>query len=119
MSMTAMDLVAEAKQTIREVDHTETNAALGSDTVILDVREPGEFEAGHLPGAVNVPRGVLEFKAAQHPVIQDSSKSIFLYCKTGGRSALATHTLMRMGYANVASIAGGFDAWADAGQSVE
>lgn len=119
MSMTAPELVAQAKQSIREVDHAETQTAIDGNTILLDVREPGEYEMGHLPGAVNVPRGVLEFKVGMHPALQDSSASIFLYCKTGGRSALATQSLQTMGFTSVASVAGGFDGWAEAGQAVE
>lgn len=118
MSMSPMDLVAEAKQNIAEIEHEAVEGLLNGQTVILDVREHAEFEAGFLPGAVNIPRGVLEFRVGQHPATADKDAEYVVYCKTGGRAALACWTLKRMGYANVRSIVGGFDAWTQAGRSV-
>jgi rhodanese-related sulfurtransferase len=118
MSVTAMDLVAQAKQHIREVNHAEALALLGTAPV-LDVREPGEYAAGGLPGAVNIPRGVLEFKIDSHPAFQNRRDAeILVYCQSGGRSALAVETLHKLGYAKAVSLAGGFKFWQDAGQPV-
>jgi rhodanese-related sulfurtransferase len=117
MAFTAMDLVALAKQTIRECDIGATHAALDNHT-ILDVREPAEFAAGHLPNAVNIPRGVLEFKIASHPNFQTQQANIIVYCQSGGRSALATEALHKIGYSNAVSMAGGFNAWQAAGYKV-
>lgn len=118
MSMTPMELVAEAKAQISEIDLATAQAAL-PDSLLLDVREPAEFEAGRLPGAVNIPRGLLEFKIGDHPQLSKKDADILIYCKTSGRAALAALNLKRMGYTNVRSIHGGFDAWNQAALPVE
>lgn len=115
MAITAQDLVANAKQQIKEIDTATAQGLLGS-SLILDVREPAEFSAGHLPGAINIPRGVLEFKIDAQPEFQGKQQaSIVVYCQTGGRSALATHVLNQLGYEQAVSMAGGFKAWAESG----
>lgn len=119
MSVTAMDLVAEAKQKIREISVGTANTKL-SENPILDVREPAEFAAGHLPGAINIPRGVLEFKIGADPVLQNQQdQEIIVYCQTGGRSALATEVLHKMGYDKAVSMAGGFKEWLEQGYDVD
>jgi rhodanese-related sulfurtransferase len=119
MTLTAQDLVAEAKQHIRELDFQAACVRLGK-TRILDVREPAEYAAGHVPGAVNIPRGVLEFKIDAHPAFQgDKTTPILVYCQTGGRSALATHALLKLGYGDAVSLAGGFNAWLEQGGITE
>lgn len=117
MSITAQDLVAAAKQQIKEVDVNSAQTQI-KQSLILDVREPAEFAAGHLAGAINIPRGLLEFKIGAHPDFQQQQASILVYCQTGGRSALATQVLNQLGYAQAASIAGGFNAWTEAGLPV-
>lgn len=113
MSITAMDLVAAAKQNITEVDLEATQQALATD-LILDVREPAEFAAGCLPGAINIPRGILEFKISGHPDFQTKQDAkIIVYCQSGGRSALATEALNKLGYSHAVSMAGGFKAWSE------
>ncbi|HDP90124.1 MAG TPA: rhodanese-like domain-containing protein [Thioalkalivibrio sp.] len=119
MSMTAMDLVAEARQVIKEVDIDGAKGLMANNAIVLDVREPAEAAQGHLAGAVNIPRGVLEFKVNEHPATQDRDATYVVYCRTGGRSALACQNLQRMGFANVHSLAGGFEGWVGAGQAVE
>ncbi|OAI18437.1 rhodanese [Methylomonas lenta] len=115
MALTALDMVAAAKQQIKEIDAATAQSQLGS-SLILDVREPAEFAAAHLPGAVNIPRGVLEFKIDSHPDFQGKQQTaILVYCQTGGRSALATHALNQLGYAQAVSMAGGFKVWAESG----
>lgn len=117
MSLTAMDLVALAKQTIQEVDPSAVKNSL-SDYLILDVREPAEYSAGHLSTAVNIPRGVLEFKINNHPNFQNKQADIVVYCQSGGRAALATEALHKLGYQKAVSMAGGFAAWQASGQPV-
>lgn len=119
MAMTPMDLVAEAKRHIIEVDTTDVQKDLGK-TPIIDVREPAEYEAGCLPGAINIPRGVLEFKIGAHPDFQNrNDDKVIVYCQTGGRSALATEALLKLGYSGAVSMAGGFKAWSESGNPVE
>lgn len=111
MYITPQQLVAEAKAQILEIDVTTAIQHLQTDCVVIDVREPAEFEAAHLPNAVSIPRGVIEFKTPDHPVLANRNAEIILYCKTGGRSALVALNLQRLGYTNILSLAGGFDAW--------
>lgn len=118
MFMTALDLVAEAKSHITEIDLVVAQAAM-PHALLLDVREPAEFDAGRMPGAVNIPRGLLEFKIGDHPQLSQRDSDILVYCKTSGRAALAALNLRRMGYTAVRSIHGGFDAWSQADLPVE
>ena len=83
---------------------------------MIDVREQGCQAAGHLPGAVLVPRGLLEFKLSGTPALSGRDLKVVLYCKTSGRAALAAVQLHAMGYLKVSSIEGGFDAWVAAGK---
>ena len=115
---TALDLVAAAKQRITEIPLAEAEVAIREADVLLDVREANEFAAGHLPGAVHASRGMLEFKLAGNPAYQPRDLKIVLYCKTSGRAALSAQSLQAMGYVNVQSIAGGYDAWVGAGLPV-
>jgi len=78
---------------------------------LIDVREPEEYHAGHLPGAINVPRGLLEFKLSNDPALEDRSLNLVIYCKNSGRSALSAKVMKEMGYLHVQSIAGGIEAW--------
>jgi rhodanese-related sulfurtransferase len=114
---TAQELVAAAKADIKEVslDDAENAVLLGS--LVLDVREESEFLQGCIGGAVNIPRGLLEFTLSADEALHDRSRPIVVYCKGGGRAALAAKTLQEMGYVSVQSIAGGFDAWAAAGKA--
>ena len=121
-SITASDLVAEARGKIREVAPGAFHAAV-ADAVVIDVREPSEFETGHIPGAINIPRGVLEFQVDAHPAVANVSdpalshkeRPIVVVCRTGGRAALSAVNLQRLGFADVRSIAGGVLAWGEAG----
>jgi rhodanese-related sulfurtransferase len=115
---TAHDLVAAAKARIQEVAVADAEQALLDADVLIDVREQDEYAAGHLPGAIHASRGMLEFKLSGNPALSARDLKIVLYCKTSGRAALAACALHDMGYLNVQSIAGGFDAWAAAGKPV-
>jgi len=111
MNLTVMDLVANAKQRITEISPSSAKDNLPTH-FILDVREPAEFAAGHLPKAINIPRGVLEFQIANHPdFIGQQEANIIVYCLSGGRSALATEILNKLGYNKAVSMAGGYQAW--------
>ncbi len=115
---TAHDLVLAAKSQCTEVPVQEAPAAVLAADVVIDVREPEEYAAGHLAGAVNIPRGVLEFRLSGTPALEKRDLNVVLYCKTSGRAALAAVAMQSMGYLNVVSVAGGFEAWAAAGQPV-
>ncbi|KAF1701215.1 rhodanese-like domain-containing protein [Pseudoxanthomonas kaohsiungensis] len=117
------ELVAAAQSRIREV---EPGDCLAGEALVVDVREPAEFAQGHLPGAVNLPRGVLEFQIRAHPAVAcrtagspaPASLPLLLYCLTGGRSALAADSLRQLGFEDVRSLAGGLRAWRNAGLPV-
>lgn len=123
---TVQDLVAAAKVRIREIDHTELESLLAKGVPLVDVREPGEFAEGRIPGAVNIPRGVLEFEVDGHPAvncIKDAALShrnapVVLSCRSGARSALAAAALKELGFAEPLSLAGGFMGWSNAGKPV-
>ncbi len=109
MPLSYQELVARAKRVISEIQPVDLEARLGSDVVVIDIREPDEFEQGSIPGAKLIPRGLLESGIlAQVP---DPSAEIVLYCAAGARSALAAKTLQDMGYERVHSLAGGFGRW--------
>ena len=115
---TAHDLVTAAKARIQEISVAQAEQAIQDADVLLDVREADEFAAGHLPGAIHASRGMLEFKLSNSPHLSVRDLKIVLYCKTSGRAALAACALHDMGYLQVQSISGGFDAWAGAGKPV-
>lgn len=111
MAKSAMDLVQAAKAEITEITIPQANSLFATGSIPLDVRELLEFETGHIHNARHISRGMLEFMIANHPDFQDKTSSIVVYCKSGGRSALATSTLQQLGFSNVQSMIGGFDNW--------
>jgi len=113
MAQTAIDLVKAAKAVITEINIQQANDMLNTGSLAIDVRELLEYETGHVPDARHISRGMLEFMIGNHPDFQDKSTSIVVYCKSGGRSALATATLQQLGFSNVHSMLGGFDEWAE------
>jgi rhodanese-related sulfurtransferase len=117
MTKSGSDLVAEAKARVKEID--AANAIMEkakSDTVFIDVREPNEWNLGHVPGAVHIPRGQLEGKVES---LVDRDKNVVVYCAGGSRSALAADTLQQMGYDKVSSLKGGFRGWAEGGGEID
>lgn len=115
---TGEELTEEARTQIREIKPAEVKALLDSkeDVVYLDVREPNEWNLGRIPGAVHLPRGNIESKLEG---LVDRSRKIVVYCARGNRSALAALTMKQMGYDNVTSMSGGFQAWPDVGGPIE
>jgi len=113
------DMVAKAKSSIQKVSAADVKAMIDKkDKVIyLDVRDPGEFAAGHLPGAMNISRGTLEFNVFNK--IPDQNAKVIVYCKTAGRSTLATKTLNDLGYKNAVLMDAQFEDWIKAGYPVE
>src|SRR5947207_11757233 len=110
------ELLAQVKSQIREVDTAgaETAIAERPGTVVLDVREPDEYEQGALPGAVHIPRGHLESQIENRVPGRDAP--IVVYCAGGTRSAFAAKTLADLGYVDVVSMNGGFNKWKNEGR---
>jgi sulfur-carrier protein adenylyltransferase/sulfurtransferase len=118
------ELIRKVRSQIKEMDPKEVREAIGSSNgngsrpVLVDVREQHEYEEGHIPGAVHVPRGHLESRIETKA--SDKSQRVILYCASGQRSALAAHTLESLlGYSDVASMDGGITLWKDRGYEVE
>ncbi len=114
----AMDLVAEAQDHVTEISVKAAEAAIREADVLLDVREKEEYAAGHLPGAINVTRGMLEFILSSSPQLSARDLRFVVYCKTSGRATLAAATMRQMGYLHVQSIVGGYDTWVASGRPV-
>jgi rhodanese-related sulfurtransferase len=107
-------LVAEAKKNVQEISPQDAASALKrGDALLIDVRDPDEWQEDHIPGAKNFSRGTVELEIEE--AVPDLSTPIITHCGGGGRSALAAESLQRMGYKNVKSMAGGFKAWKAAG----
>ena len=119
MAKSYEDLVSEAKAETEQTDAASVHDAVGSgeDVTVLDVREPDEFEAGHIPGAKPLPWGLLEYKAAEE--LPDKDARIIVHCALGGRGSLAAKSLKEMGYTNVANMEGGLSAWREKGYEVK
>jgi rhodanese-related sulfurtransferase len=112
-------MVDAAKAAVKKVPAATVKAAIDSKekAVILDVRDANEFAAGYLPGAINISRGTLEFVVFNK--IPDQNAKIYVYCKTMGRSALATKTLNDLGYKNAVLMEAQYADWVKAGYPVE
>jgi rhodanese-related sulfurtransferase len=126
MAKTLGDFVREARVRIREWGAETAHERLAAGSVlVIDVREPDEFAAGHLPGALCVPRGTLEgaadpgYRLRVEPLCRARRQPILLYCQTGARSAMAAVTLQEMGFGEVYSLAGGVECWVADGYILE
>ena len=119
MAKSYEELVAEAKGETEQVGVEEVHDALerGEAVTVVDVREPDEWEAGHVPGAKLLPRGLLEYKAAEE--LPDKNARVVVHCALGGRGALAAKSLKEMGYTNVANMDGGVKAWREKSYETE
>ncbi len=114
---TFREMLAEAKASVHEIDPAGADEHIRSGqrgTVVLDVREPDEYEQGAIPDAVHIPRGMLELSVESR--IPDKSSRLLVYCAGGVRSALAAKTLRELGYTDVHSVIGGFNRWKDEGR---
>jgi len=123
MTTTAAAMVGEANAQIEHVSPKGAADEVASGkAVLLDIREPVEWEH-HIQGAVQVPRGVLEFIAdpasPRHNAALDPARRVIVYCRSGTRAALAALTLKTLGYEHVANMDGGFTAWKEAGLPTE
>jgi rhodanese-related sulfurtransferase len=127
VSHTVRDLIDHARWLIREIGPVELLALQAAGAAVIDVREADEFAEGHIPGAVNIPRGLLEFEVDGHPAVAWRSaeelshreRPLVLYCLSGGRSTLAAAALRGLGFTSAVSLRGGILHWADAGQAVD
>jgi rhodanese-related sulfurtransferase len=108
-------MVREAKAHIREVSVVDLKKMIDTKEhiVILDVRDKQEFETGRIPGAINISRGMLEFKVAM--IIPDKNARIIVYCGVDLRGPLATKAMNDLGYKNAVNLVGGLKAWTEAG----
>ena len=120
MTRSLADFVREALESVEEISPEGAAQILEkpdrADLDFVDVREPDEFAAGHIPGARNMPRGFLEVRAdLEHPKrdpwLEDRGRKMILYCGGGHRSALAGKTLQEMGFLRVLSLAEGWTGW--------
>jgi molybdopterin/thiamine biosynthesis adenylyltransferase/rhodanese-related sulfurtransferase len=111
---TYRDLLAAAKAQITEVDTRAAAERIAGGAVVLDVREPDEYQEGALTGAIHIPRGHLEAQVESR--IVDKDAPVVVYCAGGVRSAFAAKTLGELGYRDVLSMAGGFGRWKDEGR---
>ncbi len=109
--MTTQDLVAQAKAAVPSITCDEYRAMreAGTDHVLIDVRERDEWDAGHIDGAIHIPRGMLEFKIAE--AVPEKDRPIVVQCASGGRAALCGQALQTLGYTNVKNLEGGYAAW--------
>jgi molybdopterin/thiamine biosynthesis adenylyltransferase/rhodanese-related sulfurtransferase len=118
MSPSGTEVLREIKSRIDEVDPTVVREQVSNGAVVIDVREPEEWSAGHIPGARHVPKSYLESRI--EGAVPDRSQHVILYCASGNRSAWATRTMVEdLGYENVESMTGGFTLWKDRGYAVE
>lgn len=112
---TFKEMIRKVKSEIREVSPEEANARAGK-AVFVDVREADEWEKGHVPGALFIPRGFLELRIEEK--VPDKDSEVIVYCAGGTRSALGARTLQDLGYRNVVSMTGGFGRWKESGLGV-
>jgi rhodanese-related sulfurtransferase len=113
-----LKIVEDAKSRVREISVDEVRRKLESGKAkLIDVREDSEWAAGHARGAQHLGKGVIERDIEQS--VPDKNSELILYCGGGFRSVLATDSLQKMGYTNVASMAGGWRGWQAAGGPVE
>ena len=104
------ELLQQARSEISEIDATQARERIESgEPVVVDVREQEEWDEGHIPGAVHVPRGHLESRIER--LAPDTGRPVVVYCSAGNRSAFAAKTLAELGYEDVVSLAGGFTDW--------
>jgi molybdopterin/thiamine biosynthesis adenylyltransferase/rhodanese-related sulfurtransferase len=124
MGEASREIMRKARQQVPEWTPSQVHQALDQQSgsneqeiVLVDVREKHEWNEGHIPGAIHVPRGFLELQIEE--AVPDKSKSVVLYCAGGVRSLMAGNTLQQMGYQNAISMSGGFGQWKNSGLPFE
>jgi rhodanese-related sulfurtransferase len=122
MTKTAMQMIGEARAQVRMVAPKKAADELDAGAVFVDVREPEEWQHGHIDGSVAAPRGLLEFFAdptsPRHNQALDPGRRVIVICASGARASLAALTLKTMGYQDVAILDGGLKGWTGAGLPV-
>ena len=116
--MTVEDFKTKALNNITQISPVDAKVLFDKGVVFVDVREQDEFQAGHIRGAKSIPRGTVEWMVPKK-ISKDKNASIVLYCEHGSRGALATYTLVQMGYKNVKNLEHGRTAWEKAGFPLE
>ncbi|MDT0596264.1 rhodanese-like domain-containing protein [Glaciecola petra] len=117
--LTGRQLVSYVQLEIQQCDCAALARAIKQNAIVIDIREESEVILGMVPGATHIPRGVLEMEITSHasvkncenPLVDLAENPIYLYCRSGARSALAAKSLSEMGLKNVWSVAGGFNDW--------
>ena len=118
---TFIDLIKECLNSVEEIFPWDLSDALeqGKQAVIVDVREPYEFDAMHIKGSINVPRGILEtaceydYEETVPELVEARDKEVILVCRSGNRSVLAAYVMQQMGYQDVKSLKTGLRGWND------
>src|SRR5690349_16391710 len=122
MGNASREIMRQARRQVPELSPSQVHEALAvqheagptqQEIVLVDVREKHEWNEGHIPGAIHVPRGFLELQIEE--AVPDKSKTVVLYCAGGVRSLMAGQTLKQMGYQHLISMSGGFGQWKGSG----
>ncbi|MBN1256016.1 MAG: sulfurtransferase [Deltaproteobacteria bacterium] len=116
--MTVDDFKTKALKHITQISPVDAKALFDKGVVFVDVKEPDEFQAGHIRGAKNIPRGTVEWMVPKQ-VTDDKNATMVVYCEHGSRGMLAAYALVQMGYKNAKNLEGGRSAWEKAGFPLE
>lgn len=119
-----VEMVDAAKKDINKIDMATFRQVVDKKDydLLIDAREPDEYAEGHVPGAINIPRGVIEFKIWKEvgfPEKTDIAKKIYINCRTGGRASLSTKALKDLGFTNVTAVIMKMEEWIEAGHPIE
>lgn len=111
MTISSRDDLTFSPPTVRSLSCDDLRNAQETNSApqIIDVRERDEWNAGHIPGAIHIPRGILEFKISE--IAPNRDTPMVLYCRSGGRATASAHQLLAMGYTNISNLEGGYLAY--------
>ena len=119
MGLSIAELIKQARSQVSVVDMDTASDMHDKGVCFIDVREPSEYNKCAVKGAVNIPRGVIEFATMEGGLLEDKNRELVVYCQCGGRAALAAVSLKRMGFENVHALNPGFYDWKKQGRHVE